>query len=148
MLEQSLILIVDDDVDYCSLLQAALEEARVTNPIQIIHDGKAALSYFKDLAAASPSMAGNSCPGLVLLDLRMPGLSGLEVLRFVRCEPRLAGLPVIVLTGIDAGDDSRRAIEIGATSLRVKPFSYGDLVQLAAEIRDDYLHPKPLRHAA
>ena len=147
MLGQGVILIVDDDVDYSSLLQAALEEAHVTNPIQVINDAPAALAYFKEMAGA-PAIVANSCPDVVLLDLRMPGLSGLELLRFVRCEPRLAGLPVIVLTGIDAGDDSRQAVESAAATLRIKPFSYGELVQLAGEIRDDYLQPKPLRHAA
>jgi DNA-binding response OmpR family regulator len=140
-------LIIDDDANYSCLLLVAFQEAHVENPIAVINDGWKAVNHLKSLAAGSLSHLGNT-PALVLLDLRMPKVSGLEVLRWIRSEPGLAGVPVMVFTGMEAGDEQAQAMELGATSFHVKPFSYRELVQQVASIRDCYLEPQQLAKAA
>ena len=147
MTEPATILIIDDDADYSCLLELALAEARVNNPIKSIHDGSAALIYLRQVAAKS-QLAVDSIPALVLLDLRMPKISGLEVLRWIRNEPRLARVPVAVFTGVEAADEQSQALALGASSLQVKPFAYRELVQTARSLRNQYLEPHELKHAA
>ncbi len=147
MQEAGHILIIDDDLDYSCLLQVAFEEACVTNPTLIIHDGRSAVNYLKQMGTGGSDDA-DTVPALVLLDLRLPGLSGLEVLSWIRGEPRLAGIPVLVFTGMEGGEEPLRARELGAASLQLKPFSYRDLVQTVEAIRTHYLEPIELPKAA
>jgi CheY-like chemotaxis protein len=91
---------------------------------------------------------GNLTPGLVLLDLRMPGLNGLEVLRWIRSQPFYRETPVVVFTGLEAGGDHSEAVSLGATSLRLKPFTYRDLVKEAQVLCETYLEDHALKDAA
>ncbi len=144
MRQDQSILIVDDDVDFCCLLQIAFQEAQVGRLIEVLHDGWAAIERLRE----SGDRVGNFPPALVLLDLRMPVLNGLEVLRWMRAQPRFDEVPVVVLTGLEAGREHAQAVSLGATSLRVKPFSYRDLVKEAAALRETYLEDHALKHAA
>lgn len=140
------ILIIDDDVDYSCLLQVALLEAPVANPVEVINDGCAAMQYLKtlgnDLRTASHYLA------LVLLDLRMPKFSGLGVLRWMRSEPYLAAVPVVVCTGLEAGDEPSQALALGAATLLEKPFCYRELLSAVRNLRDRFLSHPELRQAA
>jgi two-component system response regulator len=138
------ILIIDDDLDYSCLLHLALLEAQVSNPIEVINDSLAAVDYLRGRSAQARHI-----PVLVLLDLKMPKVSGLEVLRSIRREPYLANVPVIIFTGLERGEEERsNALKLGATSLHVKPFSYRELVREAQELRKNYLETHELKHAA
>jgi CheY-like chemotaxis protein len=143
--EESGILIIDDDVDYCCLLQLAFQEAKVVNPTEAVHDGWAAVHHLEQLA---PGGLAGIMPGLILLDLRMPGLSGIEVLRWIRNQYFLRGVPVVVFTGLEGGKELAQAIAFGASALHAKPFSYRDLVREAKELEEAYLQPHELKHAA
>lgn len=90
------ILIVEDDPHDAALAIDALQEARLANPIIHVVDGREALDYLLRRGDHQDRPAGN--PAVVLLDLHMPRLDGLELLRLVRAEPILQGLPVVVLT--------------------------------------------------
>ena len=141
-----IVLIVDDDEDFCCLMQMAFAEAQVPNPIEIIPDGAAAINHLKSLGNTPRGLP--SPPVLVLLDLRMPGVSGLEVLRWMRTEPRLANVNVVVFTGMEEGAEVARALQAQPSSLRIKPSSYRDLVREAELLRDRYLVPGELKYAA
>ena len=80
-------------------------------------------------------------PELVLLDLRLPGMHGFEVLQWIRRQPGLAGLAVVVITGMVAPGDIRRAQELGATAFLAKPFAFAKLVEMAEQLRDNWLRP-------
>src|SRR6516225_8708613 len=136
-MDRGAIIIVDDDVDYCCLLQVALLEAAIANPIEMFHDGSGAINHLKELRSISTDEMNK--PLLVLLDLRMPGTSGLHVLKWIRAEPFLANVPVVVFTGMEVGQELAEAMEAGATALHVKPFTYRDVVQEAQNLRDNYV---------
>lgn len=145
-MDKGSIIIVDDDADYCCLLQMALLDAHVSNPIEMFHDGASAIHHLEKLRLVSnPEL---SDPTLLLLDLVMPGTSGLEVLKWIRAQTTLANVPVVVFTGMEIGDELARAVEAGATSVHVKPFAYRDLVQEAQNLRDNYLTSHEYRFAA
>ena len=145
MREERLILLIDDDVDFCCLFQIAFEEARITPPIEIIHDGWAAIETLRERIEGGILGA---VPRLILLDLRMPGLSGLEVLRWIREQPALDHVAVVVFTGLEEAREHSRAISLGATALRIKPFAYRDLIKEATDLRDTYVEDSALKHAA
>jgi two-component system response regulator len=139
------ILIIDDDIDYCCLLQLAFHEAAVANPVEAVHDGSSAVDYLRELAGGD---LGRIWPGLILLDLRMPGLSGLEVLRWIRSQPFLEDVPVVVFTGLQDGKELSQSVQLGATAVREKPFSFRALIREARELRETYLEASELKHAA
>jgi DNA-binding response OmpR family regulator len=141
------VLIVDDDVDYSCLMQVALMEAQVNNPILVINDGCAALDYGKCSQSEYP-WGNGEVPALVLLDLWMPKISGLEVLSWMRGLSRWTKVPVVVFTGVEAGDEPSQALALGASSVLMKPFTYRELVQTARELRDSYLADRILVQAA
>lgn len=147
MSRASRILIVDDDVDYASLLQIAFQEAGVGNPIEVFHDGGEAVDYLSKPVPSDQHLP-EDVPALVLLDLKLPRLNGLEVLRWIRQQPRLASVPVLLFTGAETETTESHAIELGAAALRVKPFSYRELMGEVERIRDGYLEPRQLSKAA
>ena len=110
------------------------------NPIHGVGDGAEAIRYLRGEGRYA-KRAAYPLPELVLLDLRLPEMPGLEVLQWIRRQPRLAWLPVVVITGMAAPGDAQRAQELGATAFLPKPFSFGQQVELARQIRDKWLHP-------
>jgi CheY-like chemotaxis protein len=116
------VLVVEDDSNDVLLLQRAMRKAQWVNPIQVVEHGDAAIAY---LAGASPydDRQRFPLPGLVLLDLKLPRRSGLEVLAWLRAQPRLKGLPVVVLTSSREHKDIQQAYALGANSYLVKPGS-------------------------
>jgi two-component system response regulator len=143
--EDRSILLIDDDVDFCCLLQIAFEEVSVSPSIEVVHDGWAAINTLRERIEGGILGA---VPRLVLLDLKMPGLSGLEVLHWVRGQPALDHVPVVVFTGLEEAKEHSRAMSLGATELRMKPFAYRDLIKEAANLRDTYVEDGALKHAA
>lgn len=126
------ILLVDDEPDAVTLLRHAFARAGITNPLHIASDGDEAIAY---LRSASAERSKHPYPALVLLDLKLPRTSGLEVLAWIRQEPGLAGLPVVILTSSRERTDVCRAYALGANSYLVKPTSLNGLVQLAEVFR-------------
>jgi CheY-like chemotaxis protein/DNA-binding XRE family transcriptional regulator len=114
------ILIVEDDAQDVELAVQAFQRARITNPIKVVHDGAEALDYLfceGRFAQRKPE----DQPHLVLLDLHLPRIGGLEVLRRIKADKRTRSIPVVVLT---ASQDSRELAEcrrLGAENFIVKP---------------------------
>lgn len=140
---ESIIFIIDDDPDFSCLLQVALREAGVTQPVEILVDGQAAIERLRSFRSPRDAM-----PALVLLDMKMPGLNGLEVLSWIRTQASLGSVPVALLTGIQKDDECNQALALGASSLHLKPFTYFELLQEVKLLRDSYLKPEQLQHAA
>lgn len=112
------ILIVDDDEGHAILIRENLESAGVQNPIEHFKDGQAVLDFF----ASRPPQPNESY--IVLLDIRMPKVDGIEVLRRMRADPRLRMLPIIMLTTTDDARDVARCHQLGCSGYIQKPVDY------------------------
>lgn len=114
------LLLVEDDANDILLIQRAFRRSNLTIPIQVVEDGDGAVAY---LAGQAPyeDRSKHPLPLLVLLDLKLPRRSGLEVLEWVKAQPVLCRIPIVVLTSSKENTDVDRAYEIGANSYLVKP---------------------------
>jgi CheY-like chemotaxis protein len=112
------ILIVDDDEGHAILIRENLESAGVPNRIEHFRDGQAVLDFFA-ARAANPSDRY-----IVLLDIRMPKIDGIEVLRRMRADPELRMLPIIMLTTTDDVRDVQRCHQLGCNGYIQKPVDY------------------------
>jgi two-component system, response regulator len=114
------ILLVEDDADDLELTQIALREAHVANPLLVARDGVEALDLlFRDDARGGPVR-----PVVVLLDLKLPRVDGLQVLERVRGDARTRDLPVVVLTSSDEEEDRHRSYALHANSYVRKPVDF------------------------
>jgi CheY-like chemotaxis protein len=112
------ILIVDDDEGHAILIRENLEAAGLTNRMIHFHDGQAILDFFGK-GAHRPTQSY-----LVLLDIRMPKVDGIEVLRQLKADPELCKLPVIMLTTTDDSREVERCYELGCNVYIQKPVDY------------------------
>lgn len=125
------ILLVEDDPRDLELTLLALERSQLANEVVIVRDGAQALEYLLHEGDHAKRTAGN--PAVVLLDLKLPKVSGLEVLEAVRAAPALKSLPVVMLTSSQEESDLLRSYELGVNAYVVKPV---DFKQFVAAISD------------
>ena len=119
------ILVVDDDENDLVLFRRAAEKARIANPVVALSDGDAVIDWLSAfLRDDRPE------PVVVLLDLKMPRRSGFDVLQWVRAQPGLRRLPVVVFTSSAQDPDVNRAYDLGANSYLVKPVTFETLVEM------------------
>jgi len=134
MPEQSVILLVEDRDDDVFLVRRAFEKAGLSNPFQVAHDGEEAIAYLSGEGKFS-NRSEFPLPWLVLLDLKMPKVDGFEVLRWIRSQPSLSRLIVLVLTSSEYMKDVDEAYKLGANSFLVKPLDFENAVQMGELIR-------------
>lgn len=115
------VLIVEDDPDDEALILRALKSAHLTNPIDIARDGVEALAYCLGENGAPP---GRPLPIVVLLDLKLPKIDGLEVLRRLKATERTRHMPVVILTSSDEQEDIVRSYQLGVNSYVRKPVDF------------------------
>ena len=123
------ILHVEDDPNDVLLLQRALKKLNINADVRPVSDGDQAVAYLTEIANSSDGKAP-PVPGLVLLDLKMPRKSGLEVLAWIRSQPRFKRLLVVVFTSSRHDDDLNKAYDLGANSYLVKPVEFESLREL------------------
>src|SRR6516162_682562 len=131
MRENALILLVEDREDDIFLVLRSFDRTGVTNPIQIVKNGEDAIAYLKGEGRFA-NRAEFPLPELVLLDLKLPGTDGFEVLRWIRMEPGLTGLRVVVLTSSEHIRDVNLAYALGANSYLVKPLDFNHFVEMSS----------------
>ena len=122
---------VDDNPDFVELARRAFDKANIANPIVVAEDGAEALDYLFTTGAWT-GRGPESNPVLVLLDLKLPRVGGLEVLRQLRSDPRTKRLPVVILTSSVEEQDVIRGYDLGCNSYIRKPI---DFIQLADAMR-------------
>jgi CheY-like chemotaxis protein len=127
------ILLVEDNAAHAELVKRSLEGHRVENRVVHVSNGEAALDYlFRRNAFNDPDRF--PLPHMVLLDLRLPRVDGLEVLRQIRTAPELEKLPVVVLTTSEAERDVAKAYEYHANSYLVKPLDFDKFSSLMDDL--------------
>lgn len=129
MLHNKFILLVEDDPNDVIILQRAFKKAGMQESLRVVRNGKEAMEYLSGRGEYS-NRERFPLPFLVLLDLRMAGPDGFEVLHWVRSQPEMRRLLVVVLTSSSAQTDVDRAYELGANSYLVKPVAFEAMVHL------------------
>ena len=127
--EPVVILLVEDDPAHAEIVRRNFEGFRMANRLLHVADGQAALDYlYRRSEFSNPELSPR--PGLILLDLRLPKVDGLEVLRTVKSDPDLSSIPVVVLTTSAAEADMIKAYNCRANSYLVKPVDFQQFIIL------------------
>jgi CheY-like chemotaxis protein len=126
------ILLVEDNPNDLELILVALERSQLANDVVVLRDGAEALDYLFRRGAHADRPRGN--PAIILLDLKLPRVNGLEVLEQIRSTDHLRSIPVAMLTGSREEPDLVRAYELGVNSYVVKPVDFKDFVEAVSEL--------------
>lgn len=127
------ILLAEDDPEDQTFAREALAAARLANDLIVVQDGQELLDYLRrEGAYAEPASAPR--PGLILLDLKMPRMGGLEALAEIKTDPALLSIPIVVLTTSGVDEDIARSYELGVNSFIRKPVTFDGLVQAIREL--------------
>jgi len=133
--EEPLILLVEDRDDDVVILRRSFQQAGIANPMQVVKDGEEAVAYLSGTGKYAQRREF-PLPQLVLLDLKLPRLDGFEVLRWIRTQPALSGLRVVVLSSSENIRDVNLAYALGANSFLVKPTDLKEYVELSSFLND------------
>ena len=127
------ILLVEDNRDDEELTRLALEDSKITNRLIVVHDGQEALDW---LFCEGTHAGREPCqiPSVVLLDLKLPKIGGLEVLERLRTDPRTRRLPVVILTSSREEQDLMRSYDLGANSYIRKPVDFSQFTNAIREL--------------
>lgn len=127
------ILLVEDNPSDIELTQRALEINRIANPLVIVEDGQAAVDYLFG-AGAFAGRDTREQPALTLLDLKLPKLDGIEVLRRLRADPRTRRLPVVILTSSKEQEDLAAGYDLGVNSYIRKPVDFSQFTEAIRQL--------------
>jgi len=132
------ILMVDDDADDRMMTEKALRKNRVINPVLFLQDGEELMEYLKRKGRFSdPQISPRPC--FILLDLNMPKMDGRKALLFVKADPELKKIPVVVLSTSSAEEDILRSYNLGANSFITKPVNFDGLVTTMESLKNYWL---------
>lgn len=120
-----ILLVEDDRIDVLNV-KRGLREIQAANPLHVVEDGEAALEFLRN--------PQNPKPALILLDLNMPRMNGLELLQVLKHDPGLQTIPVIILTTSKEDKDRRESFQLNAAGYMVKPLDYEDFVEILQAI--------------
>jgi CheY-like chemotaxis protein len=126
------ILLAEDSPQDIELTLAALAEYRLANQIDVVRDGADALDYLYRRGAYANRTGGH--PAVVLLDLKMPKVNGLEVLRAIKSDPAMHSIPVVMLTSSREEGDLIRSYQLGVNAYVVKPVEFGEFMQAVRQL--------------
>jgi two-component system response regulator len=133
MSRSQVILLVEDNPDDVELTLRAFEKSKVANDIVVVRDGEQALNYlFRTGPHADRDL--KMMPEVVLLDLKLPKVNGLEVLRRMRADERTRRVPVVVLTSSNEESDIIRSYDLGANSFVRKPVNFAQFIEAAQHL--------------
>lgn len=126
------ILLVEDDPRDLELTLVALERSQLANEVVVVRDGEAALHYLLREGDHAGRAEGN--PAVILLDLKLPKVNGLEVLQTVRATEHLRSVPVVMLTSSHEESDVLRSYQLGVNAYVVKPVEFKQFVEAIADL--------------
>jgi CheY-like chemotaxis protein len=131
---------VEDDSDFAFLMETAIQELRKPSTVQIIDNGREALQILQKLAVEKLR------PKLILLDLNLPGISGIDILKEIRAMPYLRYTAVILFSTSDRIKDIEQSLEFGANAFVTKPSRFSELIITLQSFSDFWLHQNALRN--
>ena len=134
------VLAAEDEESDAYILQLAFEEARVLNPLVILRDGEEVVSYLSGAGQYADRLA-HPLPGLITLDLKMPRMSGFDVLTWLRDQPQFGHIPVVVISSSSEDADMQAARRLGARDYFVKPHRLDDFTSIALALHEKWLAP-------
>jgi CheY-like chemotaxis protein len=126
------ILLAEDNPNDAELTLTALEEHNLANDVVTVGDGAEALDYLFRRGKFATRLNGN--PAVILLDLKMPKVDGLEVLRTVKSDAQLKGIPIVMLTSSREESDLLRSYELGVNAYVVKPVSFKEFIEAVKQL--------------
>jgi CheY-like chemotaxis protein len=127
------VLLVEDDINDVILIRRAFKKANMIEPIQIVENGEDAIDYLAGTGKFRDRKI-YPLPSLILLDLKLPRKSGHEVLNWVKKQPKIKRIPIVVISSSKRSPDINRAYDLGANSYMLKPISFGVLLKKIKEI--------------
>ena len=128
------ILLVEDNPDHVLIIKRGLEANNVINEVKVAEDGQEALDYlYHQGKYADPQTAPR--PGLILLDIKLPKVDGIEVLQRVKRDPTLKAIPVVMLTSSEQEVDIAKSYLEGANSYITKPIQFTEFVEKIRELK-------------
>ncbi len=137
-----IILLIEDDADEVVLTQKAFDKAMVRHKVVVLQDGQEALDWLFRCGRYDNREPAER-PSLILLDLKLPLVSGLDVLKAIRANGSTSLVPVTVLTSSTEPNDQREAYRLGATEYVRKPTSFSDFVETVRQIKLRWLDVDP-----
>lgn len=123
-----LILYAEDDIEDQHIFQEALKRSKIANELQFVHNGEELLDFLKRQGKYA-QLKHHRLPGLILLDLNMPRMNGIEALQLIKNDPNLRKIPVVVLTVSEADEDVIQSYNLGVNSYIRKPMTFDELVK-------------------
>ena len=138
MADHDVILLAEDNETDVLFLRRAFEKVHLINPLHVVGDGEEAIAYLSGEGKYA-NRAEYPLPALLLLDLKMPHKNGLEVLQWIRAQPSLRCLRVVVLTTSELYRDVNKAYELGANSYLVKPVEFENFVRISQMLQGYWL---------
>ena len=128
------VLLVEDNPNDVELTLRAFKQNNVANRVNVVGDGEEALEFLRGTGRYADTGTETAPPKVILLDLKLPRLSGLEVLREIKADPELRKIPVVVLTASREENDVIEAYDLGVNSYIVKPVDFAKFLDVANNI--------------
>ena len=132
-MRSKMIMVVEDNKDDEELTMRALKKAAVTNDIIVTRDGSEAIDFLFGMGQYAGRDVG-TMPGVILLDLKLPKLNGIDVLKRMRADPRTKLVPVVMLTSSSEDEDILRCYESGANSYVRKPVEFSAFITAVSQL--------------
>ena len=123
--ESHLLLVEDDDVDIMTI-KRALKDLKIVNPLDVVKNGEEGISFLKDINTVKPAM--------ILLDLNMPQMNGIEFLKVIKSDNVLKSIPVVVFTTSNREKDTTESYNLGVAGYVVKPVAYTQFLEVLRTI--------------
>ncbi len=143
--ESAVILLVEDREDDVVLIRKAFEKSELANPVYVVRNGEEAVAYLMGEAPFT-NRVEYPLPDLILLDLKMPKLDGLETLLWIRNQSGIRNTPVVILTSSEDLGDVNKAYALGANSFLVKPLDFQESIELVKVLHRYWLKSSRLPH--
>ncbi|MEW6185509.1 MAG: response regulator [Thermodesulfobacteriota bacterium] len=132
MMDLRTILLVEDNPKDIELILEALADHHLANRVKVVHDGVEALEYLRCQGQYQLRPAGD--PAVILLDIKMPRMDGIEVLRTIRKDDRMKFIPVVMLTSSREEPDLKQCYELGVNAYVVKPVNFNDFFEAVKQV--------------